>query len=97
MFKVQTYLRVVRVVLGVVSSIVDTARQISQGVARVGVVALVVVGGGRVLTLRPGTVLARGARSGSSRQGHPVNGFVLLSGLHQVSEEIVVRKMCFVN
>ena len=81
-------------VVGVVSSIVDTAREIGQSVTRVG---LGVVGGGRVLTLRPGTVLARGARSGSSRQGHPVNGFVLLSGLHQVSEEIVVREMCFVN
>ena len=80
--------------LGVVSSIVDTARQIGQCVTRVGVVA---VGGGRVLALRPRTVLPGGAGSGSSRQSHPVNGFVLLSGLHQVSEEIVVRKMGFIN
>ena len=82
-------------VLGVVSSIVDTAGQIGQGVTRVGVVG--VVGGRRVLTLRPRAVLPGGAGSGSSRQSHPVNGFVLLCGLHQVSEEIVVRKMGFVN
>ena len=81
-------------VLSVVGSIVDTAREIGQGVARVRVVA---VGGGRVLTLRPGAVLPRGAGSGSPRQSHPVNGLVLLGRLHQVSEEVVVRKMGFVN
>ena len=95
MFTARPYLRVVRVVLGVVSSIVDTAGQIGQSVTGVRVVA---IGRGRVLALRPGAVLPGGARSGSPRhRSHPVNGFVLLSGLHQVSEEIVVRKMGFIN
>ena len=94
MFTARPYLRVVRVVLGVVSSVVDTAREIGQGVARVRVVA---VGRGRVLTLRPGAVLPRGAGGGSPRQSHPVDGLVLLGRLHQVSEQIVVRKVGLVN
>ena len=81
-------------VLGVVSSVVDTAGQIGQGVPRVGVVA---VCWGRVLTLRPRAVLSGGAGSGSACQSHPVYGLVLLSRLHQVSEEIVVREMCFID
>ena len=81
-------------VVGVVSSIVDTAREIGQSVTRVG---LRVVGGGRVLSLRPGAVLSGGARSRSSCHRHPIYGLVLLGGLHQVPEQIVVRKMCFIN
>ena len=81
-------------VLGVVGPVVDTAGQIGESVPGVGVG---VVGGRRVLTLRPGTVLPGGARGPSSTHHHPVNGLVLLGGLHQVSEEVVVREMGLVN
>ena len=88
------------VVLVIVGSMVNTARQIGQGVAIVGVVVVMVVGGRRVLPLGAGTVLAGGARGAGARAAAhhgAVHGLVLLGGVHEVTEQVVVRKVSLVN
>ena len=88
------------VVLVIVGSMMNTARQIGQGVAIVGVVVVMVVGGRRVLTRGAGTVLARGARgagAGAAAHHGAVHGLVLLGGVHEVTEQVVVRKVSLVN
>ena len=88
------------VVLVVVSSMVDTAWQIRQGVTIVVVGVVMVVGGRRVLTLGAGTVLAGGARSagaGAAPHHVAIHGFILLGGVHEVTKQIVIRKVSLVN
>ena len=88
------------VVLVIVSSMVHTAWQIGQRVAIVGVVVVMVVGGGRVLALGAGTVLTRGpggAGAGAAAHHVAVHGLILLGGVHEVTKQIVVRKVSLVN
>ena len=88
--------------LAIVGSMVDTARHVGQSVAVVSLLMGLLVGGGRVLTLRPWTVLTRGSRSGNTsgssttHGSHPVH-VVLLGRVHQVSEQIIIRKVGVIN
>ena len=89
--------------LAVAGSVVDAPRHVGEGVAVVGLVTSVVVGGRGVLSLRPRTVLTgrsgRGNTSGSATphgSAHPVH-VVLLGRVHQVPEQIVVGEVRVVN
>ena len=82
----------------IVSSMMHTAWQIGQSVAIMGGVVVMIVGGRRVLTLGAWTVLTRGARSAGAATHHAaIHCFVLLGGVHEVTKQIVIRKVSLVN
>ena len=92
------YLRMmmmVLLVLIVVSSMMNTARKVGQGVA---VVVVMVVGRRRILTLGARTVLTRGSRSRASTHHSisgscSVHGVILLSSVHQITKQVVIREV----
>merc|ERR1719300_1351039 len=88
------------VVVIVVGSMMNTSRNISKRVSIVGIV-IIMISWRTILPLRSGAILTRGTRGGHtspiSTHSHPIHSIIFLGCVHQVTKELVIREMCFIN